>query len=187
MLEGELVRAQLAGIDAWQAARSDRYRAALHDLAEGATRADAAARLERLARQQQALLDRADAPPPLHGRRRPGLRTVLVGHAVTDLLARGGDLDVLAHVLDLDTAVGIAVADQPEAVVVGVDLPLLPLAEAVADLAAFCPATGVCGYGGSPATARMLAETGVVPLVRPAGTSPEVLVAVLRRAHRVAG
>ncbi len=115
------------------------------------------------------------------------LRAVLVGHAATDLLTRRGDLDVLAHVLDLDTALGIAVAEQPEAVVVSVDLPLLAVAEVVADLAAFCPGTRVCGYGGSPATARRVAETGVLPLVRPAGTPAETLLAVLRGARRVAG
>jgi hypothetical protein len=187
VLEHELVQAQLAGIDAWQAARAERYGAALDGLTDEATRSHAASRLERLARQQQALLDAADALPPLPGRSRSGLRTLLVGHAVTDLLGPGADLDVVGHVLDLDSALGICVAEQPEAVVVGIDLPLLAVAEAVADLAAFCPGTRVCGYGGSPASARMVAETGVVPMARPAGTPAEVLVSVLRDARRAAG
>lgn len=187
MLEGELLRAQLSAIDAWQAARNDRYAAALARLGDASTRADAADRLERLARRQQALLDRTDAPPPLRTRRRTGLRTVLVGHDVTDLLTPRCDLDVLAHLLDVDHAVGVAVAEQPDAVVVGLDLPLLALAEAIADLTTFCPGARVCGYGGTPSTARMLVQTGLVPLALPAGTPAELVVEALQARRRAAG
>ena len=187
MLEGELLQAQLSAIDAWQAARADRYAAALDGLADPATRADAAARLERLARQQQALLDRADTPATLRARRRGGVRAVLVGHDATDLLTPRCSLDVLAHLLDLDSAVGVAVAEQPEAVVIGLDLPLLAVAEAAADVALFCPTARVVGYGGTPATARMAAETGLVPVALPGGTSPDVVVEALRAARRAAG
>ena len=187
MLEGELLQAQLTAIDAWQAARHDRYAAALELLADETTRPAAAARLERLARRQHALLDRTDTPPSLRSRRRAGLRTVLVGHDVTDLLTPRGELDVLAHLLDVDAAVGVAVAEQPDAVVVGLDLPLLELAEAVADLTTFCPGARVCGYGSTPGTARMLAETGLVPLALPAGTPVELVVEALRGSRRAAG
>lgn len=128
-----------------------------------------------------------ETAPALRPRRRSGPRTVLVGHDVTDLLTPRCQLDVLAHLLDLDHGVGVAVAEQPDAVVLGLDLPLLSLAEAVADLTTFCPGTRVCGYGGTPATARMLVQTGLVPLALPAGTPAELVVEALQATRRAAG
>ena len=182
MRESELVRAQLLALDAWHAARRARYADALSDLADEQTRADAAARLERLARQHAALLDRADAGPG-EMRRRPGVRTVLVGHAPTDLVEPTGALEVVDHLLDVDAAVGVVVAEQPEAVVLGVDLPAALLAQAVDDLRRFAPRTRLATYGGvlgSPAL-------GFGVPAFPAGTPADVVARRLRSLALVAG
>lgn len=186
MREVELVHAQLSALDAWQAARRQRYTAALADLTDEATRTQAATRLERLARQHAALVDRSDGAPAR--RRHPDAwpRVVLVGHDVTDLLGGTCRLDVVDHLLDLDSAVGVAVAEQPDAVVLGLDLPLLALTEAIEDLRTFCPGSRLAGYGGTRATAALVAESGLLPFARPRGTRPELLVAGLHGVHRVA-
>jgi hypothetical protein len=180
--EAELVRAQLQALDAWHAARRARYAEALTALADARTRADAAARLERLARQHAALLDRADAAAA-ERRRSSRLRAVLVGHAPTDLVTRDGPLDVVEHLLDLDAAVGVTVAEQPEAVVLGVDLPVTQLPAAVADLRQFAPRTRLATYGGDLGLA---AHDLVVPAF-PAGTAPEVVARRLRTLVLAAG
>ena len=175
MGEGELVRAQLRALEAWHEARRARYTVALSALADEATRADAAARLERLARQHAALLDRADAAPAAR-RRSTGVRTVLVGHEPTDLVRATDVLDVVEHLLDLDCAVGVVVAEQPDVVVLGVDLPADELPEAVADLRVFAPGTTVVTYGGElgrPACA--LRVPGY-----PGGSRPEDVVGAVR-------
>lgn len=184
MREVDLVHAQLSALDAWMGARRERYTVALAKLTDQATRLEAAERLERLARQHAALVDRSDAAPARR-RRRAGLRAVLVGHDVTDLLG-GARLDVVDHLLDVDSAVGVAVAEQPDAVVLGLDLPLPALTEAVGDLRVFCPGTRLAGYGGTHAAAARMTESGLLPLVRARGTRPEVLVAALRSAHLLA-
>jgi hypothetical protein len=182
--EADLVAAQLRAITDWQRARRERYDAALVALGDAATRVEAAHRLARLARQQTALLERADAPAdlPAAAPPRPVLRTVLVGQEVLPLLPWRRGLGVVALEDDADAAVGVAVVEQPDAVVFGLDVPFRSLAEAVADLRRFVPQTTVGAYGACRRAGRRLTDSGLVHVLFTAGTDGEQVAAGLRDA-----
>lgn len=187
MQEADLVAAQLRAITDWQRARRERYDAALAALGDAATRVEAAHRLARLARQQTALLERADAPvdlPAAAGGSAPRvvLRTVLVGQEVLPLLPWRRGLGVVALEDDADAAVGVAVVEQPDAVVFGLDVPFRSLAEAVADLRRFVPRTTVAAYGACRRAGRRLTDSGLVHVLFTAGTDGEQVAAELRGA-----
>jgi CheY-like chemotaxis protein len=183
---GDVIARQLAAIEALVAARAAAVEAALADSLSREERMDAARRLEVIDREHEALVLRLDerlrdAGDPL----RAGRRRAIIAHRhdwfagkMTSLLEQRG-VQVLGHTVVGADAVGWAVAEQPDLVVVDETLAMLPGDQVVRELRAFCPQTVIAAQAAySDRVGRML-EAGAtcvhVRAVPPAQVADELV------------
>ena len=164
---GELVARQLAGIDAFVA---DRRLALATGAAPGASREDRMdldRRLDVLEREHDSLLGRLDEGlRAAGGVLRPGRPTARVAHrhdwfvrTVSALLAERGVDVVGATVLGAE-AVGWAVAEQPDLVVVDDTLAMLSGQQVVREVRRYCPSAVIAGHVAGSSRVEPMLEAG---------------------------
>lgn len=165
--EWELAARQLRAIAAFHHARAIAAWAAAAGERSREMREQDARRLEVLRRKHEAVIGRAHEQLRLSGVRRPtpatGSRIVLAGPRAHDgcgsTLEEHG-LHVVARVDNGADAVGIAVVEQPDVVVVGDPLAMVATDEVVRDVRRYSPDTTVVAVATTHERARACADAG---------------------------
>ncbi len=169
---GELLAAQLRGLQRWQTTRRATEQSAQRPGLTREGRLDAARQLDVRRREHQAILDRIEQswqqlqPMPA----RPPVTAVIAhSHQWTsqrlsaELTERA--VELVAAVTNGADAVGISVAEQPALVVVDELLAMRSGPDVAAALREFCPDTVVVGYVSGPAAIAELLDAGAASVL----------------------
>ena len=167
----DVIRDQVAGIDAWHAARRERE---LAEEAEDArvrsreSRLDVSRRLDVLRRQHQAIVEHTDQQLRRSSqllRHAAPVRAVIVhrndwfqGKVVAGLQSMG--IEVVARLDNGADAVGVTVAEQPDLLLVEDKLPMINGDEVIRQVRAFAPGT---------IAAAQVSTEGAIPAMLEAG------------------
>ena len=163
--EWDLAARQLRAIAAFHHARAIAAWAAAAGERSRTVREQDARRLEVLRRKHQAVIGRAHEQLRSSGVRQPALRrtVVLADHRADDELVGGLErhgLCVVARVANGADAVGIAVVEQPDVVVVSEPLDMVPADDVVRDVRRYSPQTRVVALAGTRERARACTAAG---------------------------
>ncbi|HEU0101135.1 MAG TPA: hypothetical protein VFR07_02350 [Mycobacteriales bacterium] len=165
--EYDLAARQLAALDAWHARRRVQQEAAAAGQRSREQRLDLARRMDVIREQHRAIIARTDAQlrascDVLDGRR-PRVLVVhrntwfadKLGSALTQLGA-----EVLPRLTNGAEAVGVAVAEQPELLLVEETLPMLSGEAVVREVLSYSPASAIAVQVAYDATIRTMLEAG---------------------------
>lgn len=147
----DLARQQLAAIDRWHDARRAVQAAAQHTAASREARMDLARRLDVVRAEHRALVERTDAQLRSSAEllQRKAARRAIVAHrnswfmdkVAADLRERR--IEVVALLTNGAEAVGAAVAEQPDLLLVEDSLPMMGGEDVVREVRTFAPATRI--------------------------------------------
>ena len=178
---------QLRAIDAFNAARQAAAQAAAAASRSREMRMDASRALEVLRRQHEALIARADEQLRLSGDLLHGFaaRRAVVAHRnewFTGTLSRlleGGGVEVVARLDNGADAVGVAVAEQPDLLLVEDTLAMLSGEQVVREVRQFCPETLVAAQVAGSDRVGALLEAGAATVftrrIPPADVADDLL------------
>jgi CheY-like chemotaxis protein len=184
---------QLTAIERFNRARRGTQRALMLAAESRETRMDAARRLEVLRREHDALVARAQAQLRASGEllaRHSTLRAVVAyrhpwfAQTLTELLQRAS-IEVVDRVENGADAIGIAIAEQPDLVMVGDSLLMVPGTEVVREVREYCADAVIAARASSGDLVGALLDAGADTVVshqmRPADVVEQVLAIVRRR------
>jgi hypothetical protein len=165
--EWDLAARQLRAIAAFHHARAIAAWAAAAGQRSRAAREQDARQLEVLRRKHEAVIGRAHEQLRSSGVRQPGRalpRRVVVADPGADEGLVGGlerhGMRVVARVSNGADAVGIALVEQPDAVVVREPLDMVAAEDVVRDVRRYSPRTGIVALAGTRERARACTEAG---------------------------
>lgn len=185
--EWDLAARQLRAISAFHHARAIAAWASAARARSRLVREQDARQLEVLRRKHQAVIERAHEQLRSSGVRQappvPHRRVVVADRRADDGLVgrlEGHGMRVVARVGNGADAVGIALVEQPEILLVSEPLDMLPAEDVVRDVRGYSPETGVVALATTPERARACTQAGASLVLIGAVATDELVGQLLR-------